>query len=169
MKLTAEVAGEQHRIEIKRDGARVSVLIDGRRYELEAREQDAGVYLLLAGNRVFECRVDQSETQRGHMEVHVGGDVHAVTLIDPKRLRGAQISGASTNAAAAQIIAPMPGKVVRVMVEEGAQVEAGDGILVVEAMKMQNEMKSPGTGTVTALHVTAGATVNAGDVLAVIE
>jgi biotin carboxyl carrier protein len=103
------------------------------------------------------------------MEVHVGGDIHAVTLIDPKRMRGAQISGASTNAAASQIIAPMPGKVVRVLVEEGAQVEAGDGILVVEAMKMQNEMKSPGTGTVTALHVAAGATVNAGDVLAVIE
>jgi biotin carboxyl carrier protein len=169
MKLTAELAGEKHRIEIKRDGTRVSALIDGRSYELEAREQGAGVYLLLAGNRVFECRVDQSEAQRGRMEVHVGGDTHAVTLADPKRLRGAQLTGTQADATAAQIVAPMPGKVVRVLVQQGAQVEAGDGILVVEAMKMQNEMKSPKAGTVTELHAAAGQTVNAGEILAVIE
>jgi biotin carboxyl carrier protein len=169
MKLTAELAGEKHQIEIKRDGARVSALIDGRPYELEAREQGAGVYLLLAGNRVFECRVDQSEAQRGRMEIHVGGDTHAVTLADPKRLRGAQLTGAQADGTAAQIVAPMPGKVVRVLVEQGAQVEAGDGILVVEAMKMQNEMKSPKGGTVTELHAAAGQTVNAGEILAVIE
>jgi biotin carboxyl carrier protein len=169
MKLKAELAGEQHQIEIKRDGARVSALIGNRRYELEAREQGAGVYLLLAGNRVFECRVDQSETQRARMEVHVGGETHAVTLADPKRLRGAQLTGAQADGTAAQIVAPMPGKVVRVLVQQGAQVEAGEGILVVEAMKMQNEMKSPKAGTVTELHAAAGKTVNAGEILAVIE
>jgi biotin carboxyl carrier protein len=63
----------------------------------------------------------------------------------------------------------MPGKVVRVLVEQGAQVEAGDGIVVVEAMKMQNEMKSPRAGIVTTLNAQAGATVKAGEVLAVIE
>ncbi|HEY0384866.1 MAG TPA: biotin/lipoyl-containing protein, partial [Pyrinomonadaceae bacterium] len=68
-----------------------------------------------------------------------------------------------------EIVAPMPGKVVRVLVEAGAQVEAGAGLVIVEAMKMQNEMKSPRAGTVTALHVKTGATVNAGEVLAVIE
>ena len=169
MKLTAELAGEKHQIEIKRDGARLSALIDGRRYEVEAREQGAGVYLLLSGNRVFECRVDQSEAQRGSIEVHVGGDTYAVTLSDPKRLRGAQLTGAQADGTAAQIVAPMPGKVVRVLVQQGSQVEAGDGILVVEAMKMQNELKSPKAGTVTELHASAGSTVNAGEVLAVIE
>jgi biotin carboxyl carrier protein len=169
MKLTAELSGEQHQVEIKRDGARLSALIDNRRYELEAREQGDGVYLLLAGKRVFECRVDQSESQRGRMEVHVGGDTHAVTLADPKRLRGAQLAGAHADGKAAQIVAPMPGKVVRVMVQQGAQVEAGEGILVVEAMKMQNEMKSPRAGTVTELHAGAGSTVKAGEILAVIE
>ena len=68
-----------------------------------------------------------------------------------------------------QIVASMPGKVVRVLVEVGAKVEAGDGIVVVEAMKMQNEMKSPKAGLVTSLTATPGATVNAGDVLAEIE
>jgi biotin carboxyl carrier protein len=63
----------------------------------------------------------------------------------------------------------MPGKVVRVMVEAGAEVAAGDGIVVVEAMKMQNEMKSPRAGKVLTVNVEVGTTVNGGDVLAVIE
>jgi biotin carboxyl carrier protein len=63
----------------------------------------------------------------------------------------------------------MPGKVVRVLIEKGAQVEADQGILVVEAMKMQNELRSPKDGIVKALNVSEGATVNAGDVLAIIE
>jgi biotin carboxyl carrier protein len=169
MKLTAELAGEKHQLEMTRDGERVSASVDGRLYELDAREQGAGVYLLLAGNRVFECRVDQSGAQRGRMEIHVGTEAYTVTPTDPKRLRGAQSSGAQADATAAQIVAPMPGKVVRVLVRQGAQVEAGDGILVVEAMKMQNEMKSPRAGTVTQLRASAGSTVNAGEILAVIE
>jgi biotin carboxyl carrier protein len=63
----------------------------------------------------------------------------------------------------------MPGKVVRVLVEVGSEVAAGDGIIVVEAMKMQNEMKSPKAGKVVALNIQTGVTVNGGDVLAVIE
>ena len=62
-----------------------------------------------------------------------------------------------------------PGKVVRVQVEAGASIEKGMGIVVVEAMKMQNEMKSPREGVVVSINVKAGDTVNAGDVLAVIE
>ncbi|MBC7929115.1 MAG: biotin/lipoyl-binding protein, partial [Rubrivivax sp.] len=69
----------------------------------------------------------------------------------------------------AQINAPMPGKVVRVLVEAGQAVEAGAGLVVVEAMKMQNELKSPKTGTVSEVRVEPGATVNAGDVLVIIE
>src|SRR5438552_1921934 len=71
--------------------------------------------------------------------------------------------------AGSRIVAPMPGKVVRVLVEVGEQVEAGAGIVVVEAIKMKKEMKTPMAGTVVTLNVSAGITVNAGDVLAVIE
>ena len=63
----------------------------------------------------------------------------------------------------------MPGKIVRVLVEAGANVAAGDGVIVVEAMKMQNEMKAPKAGIVISINAKEGATVNAGDVLAVIE
>src|SRR5437667_10102048 len=98
----------------------------------------------------------------------VGTPRHGHTLTHHKCLPGT--GGAATQAdKAPRIVAPMPGKVVRVLVEVGDQVEAGAGIVVVEAMKMQNEMKSPKIGTVVTLNVEVGATVNAGDVLAIIE
>jgi biotin carboxyl carrier protein len=63
----------------------------------------------------------------------------------------------------------MPGKVVRILLEAGANVEAGQGVVVVEAMKMQNELKSPRDGVIVSIDVTEGSTVNAGEVLAIIE
>ena len=98
----------------------------------------------------------------------VRGRNYDVSVIDPKRLRSAQSSGAH-HQGAAEIISPMPGKIVRVLAQAGASVEAGAGIVVVEAMKMQNEMKAPKAGLVVSINAEEGATVNAGDVLAVIE
>jgi biotin carboxyl carrier protein len=169
MKLTAEISGEKHELNIKARGTEVVAEIDGRRYELEARTVGPGAYLLIEGGRVYECRVDRRSGPREVFDVHVGGHDYSVTLVDPKRLRGTQAGAGHAGDASAQIVAPMPGKIVRVLVTLGARVEAGAGLMVVEAMKMQNEMKSPRAGTVTALHATAGATVNAGDVLAVVE
>jgi biotin carboxyl carrier protein len=168
MKLTAEIAGEKHELDIKREGSRVIAEIDGRKMEVEAYSRQPGTYLLLSEGRVYECRVEKAETNRESVEVTVGSDSYSITLIDPKRLRATQGSSSHTDGAA-QIVAPMPGKVVRVLVEAGAEVEAGAGIVVVEAMKMQNEMKSPKAGRITIINVAAGATVNAGDVLAVVE
>ncbi|HEY0005433.1 MAG TPA: biotin/lipoyl-containing protein [Pyrinomonadaceae bacterium] len=168
MKLKAETAGEKHELMIKREGARLSVSINGRCYQVEARETTRGAYLLLFENRVYECLVDQDVARRDSMRVYLGSRIFSVSLMDPKRLRGSSVSDAETDRTA-QIIAPMPGKVVRVLVQPGAEVEAGDGVVVVEAMKMQNELKSPKTGRVTELHARMHETVNAGDVLAVIE
>src|ERR1051326_9105223 len=91
-----------------------------------------------------------------------------IKIIDPKRLRSGQNSGGHHHGVA-EIVAAMPGKVVRVHVEPGATVEKGVGVVVVEAMKMQNEMKSPRSGVVVSVKVKPGDTVNAGDVLAVLE
>ena len=168
MKLRAELAGMEHALELQRHGARVEAAIDGRRYELSAREIEPGVYLLQLGERVYECRVRTVDSASGVREVSVGQQEFHVTLIDPKRLSHTQASSALATGRAA-VIAPMPGRVVRVLVEVGARVEAGVGVIIVEAMKMQNEMKAPKAGTVVALNAEAGATVNAGDVLAVIE
>jgi biotin carboxyl carrier protein len=170
MKLIAEVEGRSYALDVRREGARVEASVDGRRYELEARETEAGAFLLLAaGGRVYECRANRATAGAGGTrEVQIGDEVFQVKLIDPKRLRGARGAGVEASGRA-QVTASMPGKVVRVLVEAGASVEAGDGLVVVEAMKMQNELKSPKSGTVVEVRAGAGATVNAGDVLVVVE
>jgi len=168
MKLTAEVDGAEYSLKWRREGARMTAEIDGRRYELEARATEPGGYLLLSdAGRVFECRVGEAQAKGGPTEVQVGDWVYAVALVDPKRLRGAGQSAGRESSG--RVVASMPGKIVRVLIEEGARVEEGDALLVVEAMKMQNELKAPKGGAVAQLHAQAGQTVNAGDVLVVVE
>jgi biotin carboxyl carrier protein len=100
--------------------------------------------------------------------VHLREQSYPIRIIDPKRLRSTQSTGRHDHGSA-DIVAPMPGKVVRILVEEGEEVASGKGILIVEAMKMQNELKTPKAGIVVSIRAEAGATVNAGDVLAVVE
>ena len=165
MKLVGELAGTEHGLLIKIEQQKVFAEIHGRNYEVGVRERNGNHYLLLEGTRVFDCRVEQT---RDKFTVHLGLNEYSILIIDPKRLSSAQ-SGSRHDHGAVDIIAPMPGKVVRVLVEAGAAVTAGNSILVVEAMKMQNELKTPKTGTVISIHAEPGATVNAGDVLAVID
>ncbi|HXQ72272.1 MAG TPA: biotin/lipoyl-containing protein [Pyrinomonadaceae bacterium] len=151
MKLKAIIGEKEEDVGLELDGGRVSARIGARAYELEAREIDTGVYLFFLGNKVREVRVDDT-----------------IKIIDPRRLRSGQNSGAHHHGVA-QIVAQMPGKVVKVHVEAGAEVEKGVGVVVVEAMKMQNEMKSPRAGIVVSVNVKPGDTVNAGDVLFVLD
>ncbi len=120
--------------------ARWSVLIEGRSY---------AVTLLGAG------------------EVSVNGRVFQVEVFDPRSLRGRR--AAAEGSGPQTVAALMPGRVIRVLVESGQDVEAGQGLVVVEAMKMQNEIKSPRKGRVVEVRSAAGATVSAGDILVVIE
>jgi biotin carboxyl carrier protein len=167
MRLKAELENTEYDLDLTTGEDRVTAEIGGRRYEIAVREQPGGVFLLIDGTRVYRCRVNPKRGA-GAFEVSVGGRTDDVTIIDPKRLRSAH-DVAGHGHGAAKIVSPMPGKVVRVLVERGATVEVGAGIMVVEAMKMQNELKSPKKGVVASITAAAGATVNAGDVLAVIE
>jgi biotin carboxyl carrier protein len=168
MKLKAQLEDQEHDLAITFAGQQATVEIDGRSYDLEVHEPEDGSYLVFADTRVYECRVNASPGSRETFTVNIGRHSYQVTIIDPKRLRSVQSSGRHHHGSA-EIVASMPGKVVRVLVEIGAKVQADSGIVVVEAMKMQNEMKSPRAGVVVSLGVSPGATVNAGDVLAVVE
>ena len=168
MKLSAELTGSRHSIVLQRDGEHLRAQIDDRSYELILREFPDGGFLLIDGTRVHNCHVGTSAEHPERFTVNLGSTSHEVKIVDPKRLRSGQAKG-SHDHGEAQILATMPGKVVRVLVEVGAEVQAGTGIVVVEAMKMQNELKTPKAGTLATLNATVGETVNAGDVLAVVE
>jgi len=168
MKLNVEVTEESYKILLQRSESGVSAEIDGRHYNLDLHDLGQGEYLLKDGDNIYDCRIAASGQGSEIVRVALRGVSYTITLKDPKRLRSTEAAG-QHDKGAVQIVAAMPGKVVRVLVEVGAQVEAGTGILVVEAMKMQNEMKSPKAGTVVSISAKAGATVNAGEILAVIE
>jgi biotin carboxyl carrier protein len=168
MKYKAQLLDSEYAISLDIAGESATADIEGRHYEIELRQLSGGEYLLNNGSDVYKCRVEGKRDANNSFAVILRGTSYHITIIDPKRLRSARGSAAHDHGAA-EIISPMPGKVVRVLVVAGAAVKAGDGIIVVEAMKMQNEMKSPKTGVVVSINAEAGATVNAGDVLAVIE
>ena len=165
MKLKAILDDREAELVVKVSNGRVMAEVGGRVYDLEFREPEPESYLFFLNSDVHECRVSQAKDQ---YDVNIHGRNCAVTIVDPKRLRSGQNSDRHDHGVA-EIVAPMPGKVVRVQLEAGAEVEKGTGIVVVEAMKMQNEMKSPRAGVVVSIKVKPGDTVNAGDVLAVIE
>lgn len=164
MKLLAKIDGESVEVDIRRSGDQVTAKVGDRSYDLEVLETDPGVFALRRGAHLVQAVVSNGAPTR----VALQGREFEIEIADPKRLRGAGID-AEHGAGTAEIKTMMPGKVVRILVEPGATVTKGEGVIVVEAMKMQNEMKSPKDGTVREIRAAEGETVNAGDVLVVIE
>lgn len=119
-------------------------------------EVEPGVWSLLIDGRSYEIRLD-------------GDDAEWRGVRFPVQEEAAAEGGARGAAGPVKIKATMPGKVVRVFFSAGDQVEAGQGLMVIEAMKMQNEVKAPRAGKLTQLRAQAGGTVAAGELLAVID
>ncbi len=138
--------------------------LDGRHIPIDAVLTDPDVLSLIINGKVYEVKRERSATDT---HLWVGSARYAAEIRDPRSLRSRQASGAGEGPV--KLVAPMPGKVVRLLVQEKAEVEAGQGLLVVEAMKMQNEIKSPKKGVVQKIATAAGASVNAGDLLAIVE
>lgn len=157
MKLDLIINGREECISISAGRFRIG---DGPEREASVETPQPGVYSVLLDGRSYQARVEDGV-------VTVNGFRYEIEVRDPRRWNRQSRGGA--HAGAQNIKAPMPGKVVRVLVAAGDAVEAGQGLVVVEAMKMQNEMKAPRAGKVIAIAAKAGATVTAGEVLATIE
>ncbi len=166
MKLVAEIGENKFEVEVARDGSNVIAKVDGREYILYASEPETGVVLLKHDNTVYEAMV--SSNTAGAYKVELKGRSHEIRIVDPKRLRGSE-SGSGHDPGHAEIRTAMPGKIVRILKRPGDAVEKGDGVIVVEAMKMQNEMRSPRDGSISEIRFVEGDTVAAGDILVVIE
>jgi biotin carboxyl carrier protein len=158
------IDGKQYRLELEQLEGRWTCRLDRRIVEVDAVLARPNVLSLRIGNKAYEVKCERVGEDT---HIWVGSQRFAAEVRDPRSLRSR--ARATDEQGPKNLTAPMPGKVIRVLVSQGAEVEAGGGVLVVEAMKMQNEVKSPKKGTIQKILVTEGAAVNAGDVLAIVE
>ncbi len=158
------IAGKSYRLELDRMDGRWLCRLDGRTIEADAVMVRPDVLSLRIGDRSYEVKIERAE---GAMQISLGGQRFVAEVRDPRSLRGR--TRAADEHGPRKLTASMPGKVVRVLVAEGNEIEAGAGVVVVEAMKMQNEVKSPKKGIIHKILVSEGTTVSAGDVLAIVE
>jgi biotin carboxyl carrier protein len=146
-------------VRVQRSGpARFSLIVDGRQYEVEATLLNASTVQLIADGVVHTLPIARIGDA---YHVAIGGEVYVLTAT------GAAAGGDNDHPvlAAPQIVAPMPGKILQVLVRAGQAVAAGDGLLILEAMKMEHRMTAEAPATVRAVHVADGQMVDAGAVL----
>jgi len=162
MKIAAQVGPRAIEIQVERDGSLYVVEIDGQSHVVDARKLEGDFYSLLTAGRSYEVTV---EYRADAYYVRHGAAEQIVRLTDPGRKArdGARVSGPE------RIVTLMPGKVVRVLVAAGETVAAGQGVVVVEAMKMENEIAASRAGTVQIVEVKPGQSVEGGALLAIIE
>lgn len=160
-----EVSGMVRHVQVARDGSRFTVTLDGVRHVLDAAEIEPGRWSLLfdAERRSHEVLVRSGQTDLA--TVIVDGATVPVRVLDPRRRTVAGGAGGTGGEGPVRVTAPMPGKVIRVLVRPGDVVTARQGLVVVEAMKMENELRAPREGTVREVQAREGASVEAGALL----
>ena len=154
-----------HRVELVRQDGDWQCKVDGRVINLDVEETQEGVLSILLNGQSYEVK---QESIAGETCIVVDSQRFPAVVRDPRSLRSRRASDAGAQGVR-KITAPMPGKVVRIVAPVGAEVDAGQSVLVIEAMKMQNELKSPKRGIVKKLNVSEGAAVEAGQTLAEVE
>jgi biotin carboxyl carrier protein len=159
------IAEQQHRLQLELVEGAWRCRLDGREVEVDAVLARRDVLSLIVNGRSYQVKRERTSHET---LLSIGPLRYRVDLSDPRSLRSRKAKTLFDHGPI-RLIAAMPGKVVRVLAEEKAEVKAGQGVLVIEAMKMQNELKSPKHGIVQKIMAGEGARVNAGDVLAVVE
>lgn len=163
MSYIAKVDGQEYRVELGDDG----IVLDGSAIEADLETIDGGFhYSLLVGAASHEVFVERCEES---CFVSLGGLRYRVRVEDERDRRPVAHRAAAEKPGETRVLSPMPGVIAAVLVEAGQEIRTGEGLLILEAMKMENEIRAPQTGTVAAVYVTPGQRVNLDDVLVEIE
>jgi len=167
MAYIARLGEKTYTVEIEEVGKSLyRVSVDGSEFLVDGEKTGFTNYSLIVDNRSFEVEVDVKEDE---YRVLVDGRNYHIDLIDERRVRlgglqaGIQLQGRQN------VSVPMPGKIIAVLVSEGDTVEKGQGLVIVEAMKMENEVRSPIGGEVKEIRVKPGETVEGGAALVIVE
>ena len=166
MKVNLEIDGQARQVEIDPADSpgQWRIRVDGEPVQADAHLVRPGILSLLIGGQSHRIVLDADASDPA---LHIGSDRIPYRIDDPRSLRSRR--GQARTDGPVTLKASMPGRIVRVSVAKGDIVAVHQGVLVVEAMKMQNEIKSPKDGRVVEIRVSPGDTVAVGDVLAIIE
>jgi biotin carboxyl carrier protein len=184
MQYEVEIGGKVRQVVVTRTGGSFAVTVDGRTRQVDAVRIDAHTMSLVVdtllppehspaghqearANRAYEVSLAPG-LGAGELQVHVGSVPVAVT-VNGRRRWGQKQDGSGAGSGPQRVIAPMPGKIVRVLVNAGDRVSPRQPVVVVEAMKMENELRASREGTIAEIHVRQGMSVEAGALLLVIQ
>jgi biotin carboxyl carrier protein len=165
VKYVATLGGRSEPVEVTGGDGRYQVTLGGRTWEVDARLTAQGIASLLVGS---VSHVADVTDDAGRCVVDVGGETYAIQVEEHTRWTIRTRGGAAAGPRGQTLVAPLPGRITRVAVAPGEAVAAGSALVMIEAMKMENELRASAPGTVMEVRVQAGQAVNAGDVLIVI-
>jgi len=157
---------QTHRVDVTKDNGTYRVVLGDQVWAVDARLTAHGIYSLLIDGVSHAAEVDD---RAGECVVEVGGETYSIQVEERTRYIIRTRGGAASGAGGQTVKAPLPGKITHVSVQPGDAVTAGQSLVVIEAMKMENELKAAAPGTVREVRVAAGQAVNAGDVLVIIS
>ncbi len=163
MKRTLLLGKDSQEVELLHQDGVTSLVWEGQSHPIDILEMEPGCYSILMEGRSVEVRLDQAKSPDPEAHAYramLYDGAYEFALVDPRRALLAGVGGAG--AGGGIMASPMPGKIVKLLVKVGDQVQEGQTLLVMEAMKMQNELKTNTTGTVATVHVQEGATVETG-------
>jgi len=165
MKITITIQGTQRTVELTHPGGKPRWQIDGQSFEADAFEISPGIYSVLVDGNSIEVRIEGHSSQ---LQVVANGKEYLASIENPRALKKNR-AGAAQIEGRQNVPAPMAGKIVRTLVKAGDEVQSGQGLLIVEAMKMQNEIRSPKSGKIERVTVIEGQTVSPGDIVVVVS
>ena len=176
MQYEVEINGRTRQVTVNRAGDGFTVAIDGRPFHVDAARVDAHTWSLVVADsvasgfsrtRAYEVTV-AADAASSHLAVRVGATPLVATL-NGRRRHGRHDEGSHRETGPQRVVAPMPGKIVRVLVHNGQAVVTRQPIVVVEAMKMENELRAGRDGTIAEIHAHEGQSVDAGALLVIIQ
>ena len=170
MTYEVEINGRTRTVGVDRSEAGYVVVVDGQQHAVDVTPINGAISLILDNGKSFEVSIAEQPAGSGNLTVHVNGRVVSAAVGNARKQWGQRGQDAGATAKGPHsVTAPMPGKVVKLLVKPGDQVTARQGVVVVEAMKMENELRSPKAGAVAEVKVGEGTLVEAGTVLVVID
>lgn len=167
MAFIAKLGDQTYTVEIEEvDRSLYRIAVDGNEFLVDGKKTGQNNYSLIINHRSFEVDVDTSEDE---YRVLVDGRSYHINLVDERRMRLGGFQPEIQLQGRQEVTVPMAGKVIAVLVAEGDQVEKGQGLAIVEAMKMENEVRSPIRAEIREVRIRAGQSVEAGETLVVVE